>query len=50
MPAPDVNTDGQTMAWMLDEYEKLVGHLEPAMITGKPLELGGPKAGPKRLV
>ncbi len=41
VPAPDVNTDGQTMAWMLDEYEKLVGHLEPAMITGKPLELGG---------
>ena len=41
VPAPDVNTGGQEMAWMLDEYEKLVGHMEPAMITGKPLELGG---------
>lgn len=41
VPAPDVNTGGQEMAWMLDEYQKLVGHLEPAMITGKPLEIGG---------
>src|SRR3989344_1327478 len=41
VPAPDVNTGGQEMAWMLDEYEKLLGHQEPAMITGKPLELGG---------
>lgn len=41
VPAPDVNTSGQEMAWMLDEYEKLVGHLEPGMITGKPVELGG---------
>ena len=41
VPAPDVNTTGQIMAWMLDEYQTLVGHQEPAMITGKPLELGG---------
>ncbi len=41
VPAPDVNTTGQIMAWMLDEYQTLVGHLEPGMITGKPLELGG---------
>lgn len=41
VPAPDVNTGGEEMAWMLDEYETLVGHQEPGMITGKPLELGG---------
>ncbi len=41
IPAPDMYTNSQTMAWMLDEYEKKKGHHEPAMITGKPLELGG---------
>ncbi len=41
VPAPDVNTSGTEMSWMLDEYEKLVGHQEPGMITGKPIELGG---------
>lgn len=41
VPAPDMYTNGQTMAWMLDEYEKKIGSHEPAMITGKPLELGG---------
>src|SRR3989344_2818586 len=41
IPAPDVYTNGQIMAWMLDEYEKKVGHHDPGMITGKPLELGG---------
>lgn len=41
IPAPDVYTNSQIMAWMLDEYEKKVGHHEPGMITGKPLELGG---------
>ena len=41
VPAPDVNTDPQMMAWMLDEYEKIVGHQEPGVITGKPIELGG---------
>ncbi len=41
VPAPDVNTNGQIMAWMLDEYEKVVGHLEPGAFTGKPLILGG---------
>lgn len=41
IPAPDVYTNSQIMAWMLDEYEKInEGHF-PAMITGKPLELGG---------
>jgi glutamate dehydrogenase/leucine dehydrogenase len=41
VPAPDVNTDGQIMAWILDEFEKIIGKREPAAITGKPLELGG---------
>jgi glutamate dehydrogenase (NAD(P)+) len=41
VPAPDVNTNPQIMAWMLDEYELISGHREPGVITGKPLELGG---------
>jgi len=41
VPAPDVNTDGQIMAWMLETYEKKIGQLAPATFTGKPLELGG---------
>jgi len=41
IPAPDVYTNGQVMSWMLDAYEKKVGHSEPGMITGKPIALGG---------
>jgi glutamate dehydrogenase (NAD(P)+) len=41
IPAPDVYTNPQIMAWMLDEYEVLMGHREPGVITGKPLALGG---------
>lgn len=41
VPAPDVYTNPQIMAWMMDEYEVLTGHHEPGVITGKPLELGG---------
>lgn len=41
IPAPDVYTTPQIMAWMLDEYEKLVGEHVPGMITGKPLSVGG---------
>lgn len=41
VPAPDVNTNAQIMDWMLDEYEKIVGHKAPAVLTGKPIELGG---------
>jgi glutamate dehydrogenase/leucine dehydrogenase len=41
IPAPDVNTDGQIMTWMMDEYEKLTGTHAPGVITGKPIDLGG---------
>ncbi|MCT4598426.1 MAG: Glu/Leu/Phe/Val dehydrogenase [Vallitalea sp.] len=43
IPAPDVNTNGQTMAWMVDEYSSLrgVGQTLPASFTGKPVEFGG---------
>ena len=41
VPAPDVNTTGQIMAWMVDEYSKLTGHNTFALMTGKPLILGG---------
>lgn len=41
VPAPDVYTDPQTMAWMMDEYSKLRGYYIPEVITGKPLAVGG---------
>ncbi len=41
VPAPDVYTTPQIMAWMMDEYNTIVGHSEPAVITGKPVEVGG---------
>src|ERR671910_2563799 len=40
IPAPDVNTDAQTMAWMMDAYSSRYGYT-PAIVTGKPVELGG---------
>ncbi len=41
VPAPDVNTTPEIMGWMVDEYAKLTGKFEPAVITGKPLSMGG---------
>lgn len=41
VPAPDVNTTPEIMGWMVDEYSKLVGKFTPAVITGKPLTMGG---------
>lgn len=41
VPAPDVNTGGTEMAWMLEAYEKKVGYQAPATFTGKPIDLGG---------
>jgi glutamate dehydrogenase (NAD(P)+) len=41
VPAPDVYTNSQVMAWMMDEYSTIRGYNAPGMITGKPLALGG---------
>jgi len=41
VPAPDVNTTGEIMAWMADEYGKITGDTTGAVITGKPIEKGG---------
>jgi glutamate dehydrogenase (NAD(P)+) len=41
VPAPDVNTNEQVMAWILDTYSMHVGHGVPAVVTGKPIALGG---------
>jgi glutamate dehydrogenase/leucine dehydrogenase len=41
VPAPDVNTNGQIMAWMLDEYQKITGNKSLATFTGKPIDKGG---------
>jgi glutamate dehydrogenase (NAD(P)+) len=41
IPAPDVNTDPQIMAWIMDTYSMHIGHSVPAVITGKPIEIGG---------
>ncbi|EPS67189.1 hypothetical protein M569_07586 [Genlisea aurea] len=40
VPAPDMGTNSQTMAWILDEYSKFHGY-SPAVVTGKPVDLGG---------
>ena len=41
IPAPDVNTNAQTMAWVMDTYSMHVGHTSTAVVTGKPIEMGG---------
>jgi glutamate dehydrogenase (NAD(P)+) len=41
VPAPDVNTNEQIMAWVMDTYSMHVGHTETAIVTGKPVVLGG---------
>jgi len=41
IPAPDVYTDEKIMAWILDEYERMKGEHTPAVVTGKPVSLGG---------
>ncbi len=43
VPAPDVNTNPKIMAWMMDEYSRLVGKYAPGSFTGKPLSSGGAK-------
>jgi glutamate dehydrogenase (NAD(P)+) len=41
IPAPDVNTNAQIMAWLMDTYAMIEGHSEPGVVTGKPIALGG---------
>lgn len=41
VPAPDVGTDPQIMAWMMDTYSMQVGYVVPGVVTGKPLSIGG---------
>ena len=41
VPAPDVNTNDQIMAWIMDTYSMHVGHTATAVVTGKPIEMGG---------
>jgi glutamate dehydrogenase (NAD(P)+) len=41
VPAPDVGTNEKIMGWMMDTYSNHVGHLVPAVVTGKPISLGG---------
>lgn len=41
IPAPDLGTNAQTMAWIMDTYSMTVGYSEPAIVTGKPINIGG---------
>jgi glutamate dehydrogenase (NAD(P)+) len=41
VPAPDVNTNDQIMAWVMDTYSMHIGHTSTAVVTGKPIEMGG---------
>ena len=41
VPAPDIGTNEQIMGWMMDTYSNHVGHVVPAVVTGKPISLGG---------
>jgi glutamate dehydrogenase (NAD(P)+) len=41
IPAPDVGTNAQVMAWMMDTYSMKMGYVEPGVVTGKPIVLGG---------
>ncbi len=47
VPAPDMNTNEQTMAWIMDTYSMHVRHTVTAIVTGKPYELGGSKGRPE---
>jgi glutamate dehydrogenase (NAD(P)+) len=41
IPAPDMGTDAQVMAWMMDTYSQQAGFSQPGVVTGKPIEIGG---------
>jgi glutamate dehydrogenase (NAD(P)+) len=46
IPAPDLGTDSQTMAWMMDTYSMHKGYSVPAVVTGKPIDIGGSEGRP----
>jgi glutamate dehydrogenase (NAD(P)+) len=48
--APDMGTDPQTMAWMMDTYSNIVGCSTPAIVTGKPIDIGGSEGAWNRRV
>jgi glutamate dehydrogenase (NAD(P)+) len=41
IPAPDVNTNGEVMGWLMDTYSMMKGYAVPGVVTGKPLDIGG---------
>ena len=43
IPAPDMNTNAQTMAWIMDTYSEMKGYAVPSVVTGKPISIGGSK-------
>jgi glutamate dehydrogenase (NAD(P)+) len=43
IPAPDMGTNGQTMAWIMDTYSEMKGYAVPSVVTGKPISIGGSK-------
>jgi glutamate dehydrogenase (NAD(P)+) len=43
IPAPDMGTSGQTMAWIMDTYSEMKGYAVPSVVTGKPISIGGSK-------
>ena len=45
IPAPDMATNEQTMAWMMDTYSMQVGYAVPEVVTGKPISIGAPSSG-----
>ncbi len=47
IPAPDVNTNGQIMGWIMDTYSMLKGHAVPGVVTGKPVDIGGSLGRPE---
>ena len=47
IPAPDVNTNGEVMGWIMDTYSMLKGYAVPGIVTGKPLDIGGSLGRPE---
>ena len=47
IPAPDINTNGEIMAWIMDTYSMLKGYAIPGVVTGKPIDIGGSLGRPE---